>query len=50
MRFFACGEDISHDPLDTPLPDPIAKGTEPFFIMGAIQQVGYQTVDCVPRS
>jgi molybdopterin synthase sulfur carrier subunit len=36
VRFFACGEDISHDPLDTPLPDAIAKGTEPFFIMGAI--------------
>jgi hypothetical protein len=36
VRFFACGEDISHDPIDTPLPDPIAKGIEPFFIMGAI--------------
>jgi molybdopterin synthase sulfur carrier subunit len=36
VRFFACGEDISHEPLDTPLPDPIANGTEPFFIMGAI--------------
>ena len=36
VRFFACGEDISQDPLDTSLPDPIAKGTEPFFIMGAI--------------
>jgi sulfur-carrier protein len=36
VRFFACGEDISHDPPDAPLPDPIAKGTEPFFIMGAI--------------
>jgi|ERR1700730_2495955 sulfur-carrier protein len=36
VRFFACGEDISHEPLDAPLPDPIAKGTEPFFIMGAI--------------
>jgi len=36
VRFFACGEDISHDPLDHPLPDVIAKGTEPFFIMGAI--------------
>jgi hypothetical protein len=36
VRFFACGEDISHEPPDTPLPDPIAKGTEPFFIMGAI--------------
>ena len=36
VRFFACGEDISHEPPDTPLPDAIAKGTEPFFIMGAI--------------
>jgi len=36
VRFFACGEDISHEPLDTPLPDAVAKGTEPFFIMGAI--------------
>ncbi len=36
VRFFACGEDVSHDPPDAPLPDPIAKGAEPFFIMGAI--------------
>ena len=36
VRFFACREDISHEPPDTPLPDPIAKGAEPFFIMGAI--------------
>jgi len=36
VRFFACGEDISHEPPDIPLPDPIAKGAEPFFIMGAI--------------
>ncbi|HEV2045090.1 MAG TPA: MoaD/ThiS family protein [Chthoniobacterales bacterium] len=36
VRFFACGEDISHDPPDTPLPEAIVKGTEPFFIMGAI--------------
>jgi molybdopterin synthase sulfur carrier subunit len=36
VRFFACGEDISHEPLDAPLPDAIVKGTEPFFIMGAI--------------
>jgi hypothetical protein len=36
VRFFACGEDISHEPPDTPLPDPIAKGAEPLFIMGAI--------------
>src|SRR6266478_5635962 len=31
VRFFACGEDVSHDPPDAPLPDPIAKGAEPFF-------------------
>jgi molybdopterin synthase sulfur carrier subunit len=36
VRFFACGEDISHESPETPLPDPIAKGIEPFFIMGAI--------------
>jgi hypothetical protein len=36
VRFFVCGEDISHDPPDASLPDAIAKGTEPFFIMGAI--------------
>lgn len=36
VRFFACGEDISHEPLDSPLPDAIVNGTEPFFIMGAI--------------
>ena len=36
VRFFACGEDISHESQDTPLPDEIAEGAEPFFIMGAI--------------
>lgn len=36
VRFFACGEDISHDSPDAPLPDAIVDGTEPFFIMGAI--------------
>jgi sulfur-carrier protein len=36
VRFFACSEDISHEPSDTPLPDAVVKGTEPFFIMGAI--------------
>jgi sulfur-carrier protein len=36
VRFFACGEDISHEKPDTPLPDAIVKGSEPFFIMGAI--------------
>src|SRR5262249_24744447 len=36
VRFFVCGEDISHDQPDAPLPDAIVNGTEPFFIMGAI--------------
>jgi hypothetical protein len=36
VRFFACSEDVSHDPPDSPLPDAVAKGAEPFFIMGAI--------------
>jgi hypothetical protein len=36
VRFFACGEDISHDPPDTLLPEMVANGAEPFFIIGAI--------------
>jgi hypothetical protein len=36
LRFFACEEDLSHEPPDNPLPDAIALGTEPFFVVGAI--------------
>jgi molybdopterin synthase sulfur carrier subunit len=36
VRFFVCGEDLSHESPDAPLPDPIAKGAEPFLIIGAI--------------
>ena len=36
VRFFACGEDLSHESADTPLPDAIANGAEPFLIIGAI--------------
>ncbi len=36
VRFFAAGEDISLTPLDTPLPDSVARGEEPFMIVGAI--------------
>jgi len=36
LRFFACGEDWSHESPDTPLPDDIATGREPFLIVGAI--------------
>jgi len=36
LRFFACQEDLSLEPPDTPLPDPVVRGTEPFMIVGAI--------------
>jgi molybdopterin synthase sulfur carrier subunit len=36
VRFFACGEDLSHDSPDTPLPEAVVSGTEPFLIVGAI--------------
>lgn len=36
VRFFACGEDLSHEPPDAPLPDAVAKGAQPFMIVGAI--------------
>ena len=36
VRFFVCGEDVSHDPVETALPEPILTGAEPFIIMGAI--------------
>ena len=36
VRFFACGEDLSHEPPDAPLPDAVATGAQPFMIIGAI--------------
>ena len=36
VRFFACEKDLSHDSPDAPLPDAVAKGSEPFLIVGAI--------------
>jgi hypothetical protein len=36
VRFFACGEDLSHEPPDAALPDSVATGTQPFMIVGAI--------------
>ena len=36
LRYFACGEDISFEPTDAPLPEPIAKGEEVFIVLGAI--------------
>jgi hypothetical protein len=36
VRFFACNADVTHDPPDTPLPEAVARGKEPFRIVGAI--------------
>jgi molybdopterin synthase sulfur carrier subunit len=36
IRFFACQEDLSHQPLDQPLPDAVANGTEPLLLVGAM--------------
>lgn len=36
VRFFACGEDLSHEPPDAPLPGAVATGDEPFMVVGAI--------------
>jgi molybdopterin synthase sulfur carrier subunit len=36
LRVFACGEDLSHEHPDTPLPDAVASGTEPLLIVGAV--------------
>jgi hypothetical protein len=36
VRFFACGEDLSHEPPDAPLPAAVASGAEPFVILGAL--------------
>ena len=36
VRFFACMEDLSHEPVDAPLPRRVATGEEPFYVIGAI--------------
>lgn len=36
VRFFACEQDLSHDPPDAPLPDAVTTGTEPFLVVGAM--------------
>jgi sulfur-carrier protein len=36
LRFFACEEDLSHEPPDAPLPEAVASGAEPFWVVGAI--------------
>lgn len=36
VRFFACRQDLSHEPPDAPLPDDVASGAEPFLVVGAM--------------
>jgi molybdopterin synthase sulfur carrier subunit len=36
VRFFACGEDLSHEAPDAPLPEAVARGGEPFRVVGAM--------------
>ena len=36
VRFYACGEDLSNEPPDTPLPNAVAVGKEPFLVVGAM--------------
>ena len=36
IRFFACQQDLSHEPPDAPLPEAVAAGTEPYLIVGAM--------------
>jgi hypothetical protein len=36
LRFFACEQDLSHDPPDTPLPEAVVSGNQPFVVLGAI--------------
>jgi sulfur-carrier protein len=36
LRFFACGEDLSHDAQNTPLPEAVTTGKEPFMVVGAM--------------
>src|SRR5712692_615953 len=50
LRFFACEEDLSHEPPDAPLPAAVAAGTEPFWIVGAIAggTAGYESTNNEP--
>jgi hypothetical protein len=36
LRYFACEQDLSHEPPDAPLPEPVSSGAEPYLIIGAI--------------
>jgi sulfur-carrier protein len=36
IRFFACGQDLTHDPADEPLPEDVVEGKQPFRVVGAM--------------
>jgi hypothetical protein len=36
VRYYACEDDLSHEPGDTPLPEPVVRGAEPFLVVGAM--------------
>ncbi len=36
VRFYACEQDLSHEPMDTPLPERVASGAEPYLVVGAM--------------
>jgi molybdopterin synthase sulfur carrier subunit len=36
VRFYACAEDLSHDPVESPLPDAVVRGDEPLLVIGAM--------------
>ena len=36
VRFYACEQDLSHEPPEAPLPEPVARGSEPFLVVGAM--------------
>lgn len=36
VRFYACAEDLSHDPVEAALPEPVLRGDEPFLVVGAM--------------
>ena len=36
LRFFACNQDLSHESPDAPLPQPVASGSEPFFVIASV--------------
>lgn len=42
LRFFACAQDLSHDPPDTPLPEEVVQGKEPFLVIGAVAGGSFQ--------